>query len=659
MKKIVLLPFVAFLALNVQGAEYTVTSPDGHIKATIDAADRLTWSVARDGVTAFAPSQLGLTLSDGTEVGAPAKVKRVSRKSVDRMVSSPFYRADSIRENYNELTLTLARNWSVVFRAFDDGVAYRFVTREKKPFDIVAETVEFQFPDDAMAAVPYVVGGNDGDFQSQFANSFENTYTQTTLSQLNNARLAFLPLIVERPEGVKVCISESALIDYPGMYINSTAPSTTLKGVFPPYPKEVEAGGYIQWMVKDVDNYIAKVSGPREFPWRMAVVTADDKALADSDMTYLLAEPSRVEDISWIRPGKVAWDWWNDWNIDGVDFVSGINNDTYKYYIDFASKNGIEYVILDDGWSDNGNADLFKVNENIDLPMLIKYAADRNVGLVLWAGYRAFDKDMERVCKHYADMGIKGFKVDFMNRDDQPLTEFITRAAETAARNHLVLDLHGMYKPAGLNRTYPNLLNFEGVFGLENMKWIKEEHDQMKYDVMIPILRQVAGPLDYTQGAMRNASPGNYRPCYSEPMSQGTRCHQLALYMIFDSPLNMLCDTPSNYMREQECTDFIVAVPTTWDETRVLDASMGEYIVTARRKGSVWYVGGITDKTPRDITVDLSFLTPGSHKATLFADGVNAHRAGRDYRRSSLTLSPSSPLSIHLAPGGGFALRIE
>lgn len=659
MKKVVLMWFMAAMAMNAGGVEYRLSSPDGHITATIAASDRLTWSVERDGVVAFAPSQLGLTLSDGSVVGERVKVKRASRGSVDRMMASPFYRADSIRENYNGLTLGLGKNWSVEFRAFNDGVAYRFVTREKKPFEILSETVEFQFPDDAMTAVPYVATGNDGDFRSQFSNSFENMYTQAPLSQLNNARLAFLPLVVERPEGVKVCISESGLDNYPGLYLNSTAPSTTLKGVFPPYPSEIESGGYIQLMVKDVENYIAKVDGPRELPWRMAVVTADDKDLAATDMTYLLAAPSKIQDISWIRPGKVAWDWWNDWNIDGVDFVSGINNDTYKYYIDFASKNGIEYVILDDGWSDNDNADLFKVNDNIDLPMLIKYASDRNVGLILWAGYRAFDKDMERVCKHYADMGIKGFKVDFMNRDDQPLTEFIARAAETAARHRLVLDLHGMYKPAGLNRTYPNLLNFEGVFGLENMKWADKDCDHLKYNVMVPFLRQVAGPLDYTQGAMRNAAPGNYYPCYNEPMSQGTRCHQLALYMVFDSPVNMLCDTPSNYMREQECTDFIAEVPTTWDETRVLAASMGEYIVTARRKGTTWYVGGITDKTPRDLAVDLSFLSQGSHKAIMFADGVNAHRSGRDYRRSEITLSQGSPLSVHLAPGGGFALKIE
>ena len=658
MKKLFLSSLI-FVSLGAWGAKYQLESPDGHIKATVDAADRLTWSVERDGVTAFAPSELGLKLSDGSTVGNPASVRKTSRKSISRMIASPFYRADSIKEEYNELTLNLGKKWSVVFRAFNDGVAYRFVSAEKKPYNIVSETVEYNIPDAAMAAIPYVASGKDGDFKSQFGNSFENTYTQAPLSQLNNDRLAFLPVVVERPEGVKLCITEADLVSYPGMYVNSTSPESSLRGVFAPYPKEVEACGYIQWVVKEYEDYIARFDGPRSFPWRVAIVTASDSDLASSNLSYLLAEPSRLDDISWIRPGKVAWDWWNDWNIDGVDFQSGINNDTYKYYIDFASKNGIEYVILDDGWSDNGNADLFKVNPDIDLPMLVKYARERNVSLILWAGYRAFDKDIEGVCRHYADMGIKGFKVDFMNRDDQEVSDFIYRSADIAARYNLVLDLHGMYKPAGMNRTYPNVLNFEGVHGLENMKWSTPEVDQVEYDVTVPFIRQVAGPMDYTQGAMRNASKGNYFPCNSEPMSQGTRCRQLALFVVFESPLGMLCDTPSNYNQEKECTDFIAGVPTTWDETRVLDACIGDYIITARRKGDTWYVGGLTDWTARDIEVDCSFLGDKEYNGTLFKDGVNAERIGKDYKKESLRLNKQTKLKLHLAPGGGFALKIQ
>ncbi|MDE7155874.1 MAG: glycoside hydrolase family 97 protein, partial [Muribaculaceae bacterium] len=443
-------------------------------------------------------------------------------------------------------------------------------------------------------------------------------------------------------------------------YINADG-DNSIQGIFAAVPETVEQGGHhqLQLIVKNRHDYIAQIDNARPLPWRVAVVTDNDAALAATNLTYLLAEPSRVADTSWIKPGKVAWDWWNNWNIDGVDFKTGVNNDTYKAYIDFASENGIEYVILDEGWAVNLKADLMQVVPEIDLPMLVDYAKKKNVGIILWAGYYAFDRDMENVCRHYADMGVKGFKVDFMDRDDQIVTDFNIRAAETAARYNLILDLHGTSKPAGLNRTYPNVLNFEGVNGLEQMKWAPDTLDQVLYDVMIPFARQVAGPMDYTQGAMRNASKGNYHPCNSEPMSQGTRCRQLALYVIFDSPFNMLCDTPSAYRREPESTAFIAEIPTVWDETRVLDAKMGEYIITARRAGDTWYVGGITDRSPRDIEVDLSFIGKPQATMTLFADGVNAHRIGRDYKKTVSTVDTTRPLKLHLSPGGGFAAKVK
>ena len=365
-----------------------------------------------------------------------------------------------------------------------------------------------------------------------------------------------------------------------------------------------------------------------------------------------------MADISWIKPGKVAWDWWNNWNIDGVDFVSGINNATYKYYIDFAAAHGIEYVILDEGWAVNLKADLMQVVKEIDIKELVDYGAKKNVGIILWAGFHAFNRDMENICKHYADIGVQGFKVDFMDRDDQEMVDFNYRAAETCAKHKLILDLHGTYKPAGMNRTYPNVLNFEGVHGLEQMKW-SPAVDQMKYDVIIPFIRQVAGPMDYTQGAMRNAAKGNYYPCNSEPMSQGTRCHQLAMYVILESPFNMLCDAPSNYMREPESLDFIANIPTVWDESITLDGKIGEYIVTARRHGNTWYVGGMTNWDARDIEVDLSFLKEKGKTVTLFKDGINAHRSGRDYKKENIKLNDKDKVKIHLAPGGGFAMKIE
>ena len=472
----------------------------------------------------------------------------------------------------------------------------------------------------------------------------------------------FLPLVVDAGEGVKICITESGLENYPGLYLSAAEGEKRLTGQFAPYPKKTVQGGHnqLQMLVKERENYIAKTSGTRSFPWRAFIISRNDKELADCDMVYRLASPSRVNDISWIKPGKVAWDWWNDWNLYGVDFRAGINNPTYKYYIDFAAEHGIEYVILDEGWAVNLQADMMQVIPEIDLQELVDYGKSKNVGIILWAGYWAFARDMENVVKHYSDMGVKGFKVDFLDRDDQEMVNFVYKASEVCAKYKMLVDFHGVFKPTGLQRTYPNVLNYEGVNGLEQMKWSSEkEFDMVTYDVTIPFIRMIAGPMDYTQGAMRNAVKGNHRSVNSEPMSQGTRCRQLATYVIFESPFNMLCDAPSNYMREPESTEFIANIPTVWDESIVLDGKMGEYIVTARRAGNVWYVGGITDWTARDIEVDCSFLGDKTYDATLFKDGVNAHRVGRDYKCESFRIKNDSKLKIHLAPGGGFALKIK
>ena len=415
----------------------------------------------------------------------------------------------------------------------------------------------------------------------------------------------------------------------------------------------------LQQFVEDREDYIAKISGERELPWRVAIVSTDDSQLAVSNLTYRLAEPSRLEDTSWIKPGKVAWDWWNNWNIYGVDFKAGINNDTYKYYIDFASEHGIEYVILDEGWAVNLEADLLQVIPEINIPELIAYGKERNVGIILWAGYWAFDRDMEKVSKHYSEMGVKGFKVDFMNRDDQEMVDFIYRASETAARYKLLLNFHGMYKPTGLQRTFPNVLNIEGVNGLEQMKWAPDTLDMVTYDVTIPFIRMVAGPMDYTQGAMRNAAKGNYRPINSEPMSQGTRCRQLALYVVFESPLNMLCDSPTAYMKEPQSLEFISQIPTTWDESIAINGKVAEYVTLARRKGNDWYIGGITNWDARDMEINLSFLPQGNYKVTLFTDGANAHKKGIDYKYKEYNINSTEVLNLHLAPGGGFAAKLE
>ena len=657
MKTLKVLILCVLCAFSAQAQkQYSLTSPDGKLKTNITTGKQLTYDITFHNQQVLESSPLSMTLYNGEVWGENDKVSKVTRKSVNGKISTPLYRANEIVENYNELTLQF-KDFNVVFRAYDDGIAYRFVNKGKKPFNVVDELVNYQFPTDATTSVPYVKPRKG---VNKYANSFENYYANVPLSKVDQEKLVFLPVVVSLDNNVKVGITEVDLENYPGLYLIGQG-NTQLLGDFAPFPKKQEQGGHnnLQMNVIEVENYIAKVDKPRNFPWRVAIVTDEDKELASSHLSYLLAEPSRLEDISWIKPGKIAWDWWNAWNLDGVNFETGVNNDTYKAYIDFASKNGIEYVILDEGWAVNLKADLMQVVPEINLEELIAYANKKNVGLVLWAGYHAFNRDMENVCRHYAEMGIKGFKVDFMDRDDQEMTEFNYRAAQITAKYKLLLDLHGMYKPAGLNRTYPNAINFEGVNGLEQMKWEENPTAQVEYDVMIPFIRQVAGPMDYTQGAMRNAAKGNYYPCYEEPMSQGTRCRQLALYMVLDSPFNMLCDTPSNYEREKECTDFISAVPTVWDETIVLDGKMGEYIITARRQGNTWYIGGITNWDARDLEVDLSFLGDKTYSGKLFKDGVNAHRIGRDYQSEAIQAKKGDKVKIHLAPGGGFALTLK
>ena len=589
--------------------------------------------------------------------------KEIIRRSVHQEVSSPLYRKSSITEDYNEMTLVFDNNWNLVFRAYNSGIAYRFESTFQDSIKVLSETIDFQFFDDWPAYVPYVsVDRKEGEpYDKLFETSFENLYTHlSALSEMDENRLAFLPLLLELPENRKVVITEADLRDYPGMYLKHSG-DRSLNGIFAPLPKKWEQGGHnnLQYRVKERHDYIAKTAGTRTFPWRVIAIAKEDKELANNDLVYLLSEPSKVTDISWIKPGKVAWDWWNNWNIWGVDFKAGINNETYKYYIDFAAKKGIEYVILDEGWAVNKQADLFQVVPEIDLPMLVKYAESKGVGIVLWAGYAAMDKDMEHVCKHYSEMGVKGFKVDFMDRDDQIVVNFYERMAAMAAKYHLFIDFHGAYKPTGLSRTYPNILNYEGVFGLEQCKWVDSKTDMVKYEVTIPFIRMLAGPMDFTQGAMRNAAKHCYSPSWNEPMSQGTRCRQLAEYVIFDAPFAMLCDAPTAYMQEPECTDFIAKVPTVWDETRILDGKVEEYIVTAKHKGDTWYIGAITNWNARTISIDLKALGITTGSVIMFVDGPNAHRKGIDYQKKTMAVPADGKLTFELAPGGGAAVVVE
>ena len=659
-----LLFFIAVAAPH-KNQVFTLTDPKGINTITVVVGQDITYTVEHKGTLVLAPSRIALELGDGnTVLGKDARVVSHYTKEAKEDFKPYIYKRAEVHASYNELGLKLKApnakdTYSIIWRAYDDGVAYRITTNFKQDYIVRNEVAEFvPAKTDAQMVVAPVNGRTINGEENQWHSNFQNTYKHSTIGQWPKDRQIMLPALLQG-NGYSLCITEVDLFNYPGMRL--MAAGGKLHGVFAAYPKETKVT--TRGLKKEVharEDYIARVAGKTELPWRAIQIVDDEKELLASDFVMKLAKSwDTTQDWSWVKPGKVAWDWWNDWNIYGVDFRAGINNDTYKYYIDFASEQGIEYVILDEGWAVPGEADLFKIVPEINLEELISYATERNVGLILWAGYRAFDQDMERVCAHYSKMGIKGFKVDFMDRDDQVMVDFNTRCAEMGAKYKLLIDLHGMYKPTGQQRTWPNNINFEGVYGLEEVKWVEPDFDMVTYDVTYPFIRQVAGPADYTQGAMRNATKENYFSTNSEPMSQGTRCRQLAEYIIFDAPLSMLCDNPSNYLREAECTHFIATVPTVWDDTRAISGKIGEHIVMARKaKDGTWYVGGLTNWDPREVTLDLSFIGSGNKQIELFCDGVNADRAARDYKHTTIKANLDQPFNVNMASGGGFVIKV-
>lgn len=646
MKRFLFIIFALCLCLSVEAKRprdiVGVVSPCGNNLVSLDWRDgELRWwaySYQTDS-KAVEPSALKMITSEGVwgENVGKGKVKTYKQ------------------ELYNS-AVVLFEGFAVELRAYDDGVAYRFISDYEGDYTIVDEVAEFRFGDEDMAWVPYVNFKADAtsDYSTQFYTSFENTYSRVALRDIDWRRLMFTPAVVEHG-ALKVCIIESNLEDYPGMFLSNRDHDGVIDTEFATLPDRVEQGDYnmLQGVVKSRKRYIAECSGKRTFPWRGVVIATKDKELADSRLVWNLADECRLADTSWIKPGKVAWEWWNDWGLEGVDFEVGINNQTYKYYIDFASRYGIEYVILDEGWSIKGEADLMKVVPEIDIAELVDYGKQRGVGIILWAGYWALQRDVEGLCKHYSELGVKGWKVDFLDRDDQQMVRFVYDLAEIAAKYNMLVDYHGVYKPTGLQRTYPNAINFEGVHGLETMKWLGREHDQITYDVTIPFIRAVAGPMDYTPGAMRNAQREEYVPNYSRPMSQGTRCHQLAMYVVCNQPLAMLCDSPTAYDKEPQYTAFLSSIPTTWASSRTISGKIGEHIISERlsHDGEL-YIAGLNGECDA-MTIEVALPTE--------VDEVEVYRDNDTdcgYAYEKIT-SPTDKLNIVMQRGGGFVIKCK
>ena len=623
----------------------TLRSPDSQIEVRIDGAESLHYSVSLGGRPLLHNAELWLDV-DHMKLGLQPTLKSATPSSVDRTIEPPVrQRAEKLREHFNELRLQMDQRYAVVFRAFDEGVAYRFETSlPASEVKVYGEGASFRFTGD----LPVHYAKEESFFSHQ-----EREFLALQLKDIAPDVLASLPAVVEASEGTKVAIAESDVESYPGLWLRGSS-GPALEAVFPPFPLEEKLERDRNFKVVRAADYLAMTTGTRTYPWRILGIARKDADLLTNAMVYLLAKPSRIADTSWIKPGKVAWDWWNANNIHGVDFKSGVNTATYKYYIDFAARSGLEYVILDEGWYPLG--DVLKVVPAIDMDELTAYARSKNVGLILWVVAKTLDDQFEPALDKFEKWGIKGIKVDFMQRDDQKLIDFYHRVCAAAAKRKMLVDFHGTNRTALMTRTWPNLISTEGVRGLEQAKW--SEYANPEHDLTLPFTRMFLGPMDYTPGAMNNASKKDFAKVFEAPMSLGTRCHQLAMYVVFESPLQMLADSPSNYLREPEAMEFLSPVPSVWDETRILDAKFGDYVLTARRHGRDWWIGAMTDWTARELELDLSFLPEGAFALDAFADGVNADRWGSDTKRTKQRVDRSTKLRLNLAEGGGWAARL-
>ena len=642
MKKYSIVILFVFLIFCANAKEYTVVSPSGNLSVKISVNENVSYAVLLKGVEIISPSPISMTLDNGLVLGEKAKVTKAKTTSVNQTFTPIVQRKyASIEDKYNLLTLSF-KNYSLQFRAYDEGVAYCWSVENKDPFKVVSEQATFAFPADHKIWFPE---------EESMMTHQERIYKYINLSEITPERFGSTGMLVDCDNNVKVYISESDLIDYPGMYLKgSTENKNALVGKFPGVVLETKQNGDRNVLPTKYADYIADCKGARTFPWRAMIISEKDADLVQSELIYKLAPENVLDNTGWIKPGKVAWDWWNANNIYGVDFESGVNNNTYKYYIDFASKYGLEYIILDEGWYHL--EDIMHVSEDIDIQELVNYGKQKNVDIILWVVWKALDDKLTEALDQFQQWGVKGIKIDFMQRDDQWMVNFYEKIARECANRQLLVDFHGAYKPSGLNRKFPNVISFEGVRGMENDKW--SAIPDPEHNVTLPFIRMVAGPMDYTPGAMLNATKRNFNPVFTEPMSPGTRCHQLGMYVIFESPLQMLSDNPSNYYREPECMEFLSVVPSVWDDTKVLDAKVSDYILIARRSGETWYVGAMTDWDPRTLDVNLNFLPQGNYKMTVWKDGINADKHAADFKREEVKVTNNSIVKIRMALGGGW-----
>lgn len=643
-KLLAIVLMMTYVTISAQ-KEYSLLSPDKNLEVKISVGEKIEFSVWKNGKALISPSPLAMNVNDNVVLGGNASVKSTKTNSVDQILQREVrQKSKEVRENYNELKIVFKENFALSFRVFNEGVAYRFETSLDGDMKVNSETYSVNFAGDYLSYFPE---------EESFMSHNERLFNPVMLKDIKEKQFASTPTIIDTKEGTLVGITESDLEDYPGLWLKGTA-QNSLTGIFPAYVLEAQLKRDRDFVPTKRADYLALTKGTRTFPWRIFAITNNDGDLITNEMVYLLSKPNQLKDISWIRPGKVAWDWWNFNNIYNVDFRAGVNTETYKYFIDFASKFGIEYIILDEGWYKLG--DLLSMEPGMNVQEIIDYGKKKNVGVILWVIWKTLDDQLQPALDLFEKWGAKGIKVDFMQRDDQEIVNYYWKIAREAAKRKLLVDFHGAFKPSGLFRAYPNVITNEGVKGLENDKW--ENAVTPEHCVTLPFTRMFAGPMDFTPGAMVNVTKASFKPMFTQPTSMGTRCQQLAMYVVYESPLQMLADNPTNYYREPVCMEFLSKVPSVWDKTIVLDAKISDYVLLARQSGNDWYVGAMTDDKARDLAVDFSFLDKGTYTADIWQDGINADRNGNDFKKISVEVTKETKLNIHLAPGGGWAVRV-
>jgi hypothetical protein len=630
------------------GKNVELKSPDGSLIVDIQLKDKIYYSIYAGSELLLKDCSMSLDLKDEV-LGRSPKLRNIKRNSVDETVKReiPLKNAE-VRNHYNVLRMDMAGDYSVEFRAYDNGVAYRFITNKKGKREVLDEEYSINFPDSYLAHLSQT---------ESFKTSCEVPYTHVKTTEYKNVdQMSYFPVLLETNNGYNILISEADLYDYPCMFIKSSG-NNGFRSVFPKCPLEFGEDGDRSVKILREADYIAKTSGSRNFPWRFFVISNDVRDIVSNEMVYNLSSPCELVDYSWIKPGQVSWEWWSGATPYGpdVNFVSGYNLDTYKYFIDFAARYGIPYILMDEGWA-LSTQDPYTPNPQVNVHEIVRYGKEKGVGVLLWLTWLTVEKHFD-LFKTFSEWGISGIKIDFMDRSDQWMVNFYERVVKAAAENHLVIDFHGAFKPAGLERRYPNLLSYEGVRGMEYMGNCIPENS-----LYFPFIRNAVGPMDYTPGAMISMQPESYKAERPNAASIGTRAYQLALYVVFESAIQMLADNPTLYYRNQDCTEFITSVPVTWDKTEVLDAKVGEYVVIARNKNGKWYVGAICNgkETRRELTIDFSFLKGSKeYRMTSFEDGINAGNQAMDYRKKESIVKSGDKIKIELARNGGWAAVLE